>query len=236
MNSFSRREAKKAVLPQVPVADGDSGRGESDQDTGSFEGKDPVARDTSHAPTELSNSVVVMDIPDAGSMGPLCTNICRQYGHEYNPDTSYTMPRYYANGSYNSTPSHQYPHDNYTTTSLSHSASDLFHDGMYPAHVTSGAYYVASPASCHHGNSDYVMTSRVASPTTVQSQDAALKRRSTASLHGELLHRRFIAAAQNGSSRADNLHSRAQTPAECGEVSMEETQQIIDDIDQLIDH
>ncbi|XP_002129128.2 protocadherin beta-18 [Ciona intestinalis] len=339
MNSFSRSEARKAALPQMPAlqADGDSGKGESDQDSGSFEGKEALQRETAQGTPELlSNSIVVMEIPEAGNMGPLCTNICRQYGHsdacwmhvlddqahqgygqypeqsrpttpsyayyasqngnsprgletisetqplhsvlgsatdeqadeyidetshmvpyqsyypgnsqsptmheQYYPATSYTVPR---GGSYPIHTSHDaashipYSQQRYATTNLSHSASDLFHDGMvgaYHLHVTPGSSY-GRTSPCSRGNSDYVTTSRVASPVTVHSQDAALKRRSTTSLHGELLHRRFLAAAHHPTSRADDVHVTSHTPtSQYGEVTMQETQQIIDDIDQLIDH
>nr|CAB3264696.1 putative protocadherin beta-18 [Phallusia mammillata] len=105
-----------------------------------------------------------------------------------------------------------------------HSASDLFHDGHNTVAQTQQQqqpeYYPT-----------YAPLNRCTSPSA---KSDITKRRSTASLHGELLHRRFLAVAQ-GSSRADDLHTRSMTPTQYGQVTMQETQQIIDDIDQLID-
>ncbi|CAK8673498.1 unnamed protein product [Clavelina lepadiformis] len=339
MTSFSKdpRKDKQPVTSQV---DGDSGRGDSDHDTGSCEDKESLRHDKARQQQADQgqhnySDVVVLDAPNEDSMGPLCTHLCRQYGHsdacwmhvldeqtpqqqhylpcdvhqrpntprgyssyllnsqscleticetqplhsvlgsedptqdEYdqNIDSSYQdssatshvalLNRYDADcypqvstmvssASYNQlhcqspassdrmtpvpaprlTPAEAGSRNNLLTDKR-HSVSDMFHDGVgitsNPA--TPSSYYPSSASNpttpSHYGA--YGLRSE--SPTN------ASKRRSTTSLHGELLHRRFLAAAQGAPKSNPSPLSH-----HYGEVSMEETQQIIDDIDQLIDN
>jgi len=106
------------------------------------------------------------------------------------------------------------------------SVSDLFHDGASAPAPSSESYGNQSCSPFQHTSMNMSPSSFTLSPSV--SAECGRQRRSVASLHGELLHKKFLSVAQ-GTSLPE-----AQ-PADCGNVSMQETQQIINDIDNLID-
>ena len=138
---------------------------------------------------------------------------------EYHPSNVDLSPSHYQSLDLQQNSFSQYKEQTTSTSSANpqYSVSEEFHD-RYPVEV----HTVASPP---------YQLSRNSSQCSGCAPRSSSKKKPFSSLHDNMIHNRYMTPGKKFTAVKESTLG-----SNCGKVSMEETQQIIDNIDRLIDH